>query len=80
MSQLPGWVVDPLKYFAADVKAREAERRSRIAYRAWVEASARVGVNVEKPWEELLQDEKAQWSDVYGVCCRADLDHEAGVS
>jgi len=46
----------------------EADRRSRLAYTAWVEANGRVGVNVARAWDELLDDEKYTWRLVYDAC------------
>ena len=78
MSDLQGWVIDPLGALTPEAVGAEAERRSRVAYQAWVEACGRTGVSLSRSWEQLLTDEKSQWSAVYGVCVRADLDHDAG--
>ena len=77
---LTGWLIDPLDTLTPQAKGAECDRRSRIAYQAWVEACSRTGVNVKIPWESLLDDEKGQWSDVYGVCVESERKNEAGVS
>lgn len=46
----------------------EYEHKSRVAYEAWVTACGRTGVNVPNRWEDLLDDEKYQWGDVYNAC------------
>ncbi len=79
MSQLEGWRIDTTDALTPEAVAAESERRSRIAYRAWVEACGRTGLNVAKPWEGLIDDEKWQWAAVYGVCARVEFDRGAGV-
>jgi hypothetical protein len=76
--QLSGWEVDPLEAITPEARAAEADRRGRLAYRAWVESCARTGVNVTKQWEDLLDDERYQWAGVYGVCVESERRHEAG--
>jgi hypothetical protein len=48
----------------------ESERRSRVAYDAWVHACAVFGVTVTTSWEHLLADEQGQWLIVYEACKR----------
>ena len=47
----------------------EAERRSRVAYSMWTDACSRTGLNVPA-WQELLADEKYQWTLVYDGVAR----------
>jgi hypothetical protein len=55
----------------------EAERRSRVAYQAWIDACGRVGVNVPVPWERLLDDERYSWGLVYDDVWRDEREHAA---
>lgn len=55
----------------------EADRRSRVAYQAWVDACARVGAFVTREWEALLDDEQYCWRLVYDDCA-ADAQVQGG--
>lgn len=79
MSDLQGYVVDPLAVLTAEAVGAEVTRRGRIAYRAWVEACGRFGLNVPRRFEDLMVDEQNQWAEVYGVCEKNSRDHEAGL-